>query len=747
MEKISGVIKNIVFKNIDNGYHVLNVGIDQQESIKVTAIHPSLAEGATYDFEGEWDDNKKFGKQFKSTITIESQPTNKEGVKAYLQSSFFPGIGPVIANRIVDYFGDDVLYILEGSSEQLLTIPGISKKKLIKIKESWGQNKEINTIMVFLRSHNISTVFAAKIYNFYKNDCINKILKNPYTLTNDLSGVGFLYADKIALSIGFDKEGYERIKACVVYVLEMAASSKGYCYLTPNQLVDEVLKLIGDIGVEKILGGILDLKNSGDIKTYNSIEDGEDRYYSIKMYNNEMYCAEKVYLLTETTPKLNIDVSEFDNNATIVYSEEQKLAIRGVLNNGVSIITGGAGVGKSSVAKKIVEILLKNKKRVCLVAPTGRAANRLMEIIGGGECFTIHRLLEVDMARGGFKKNEDNLIDYDFLICDETSMVDINLASALLKAIPTKCQVLFLGDFNQIPSIQAGNFFKDLIESNIIKVFRLTKIFRQGKDSDIIKYAHEINEGKLPEIESPFVDPSVWKNRNCIFIDSEAGDMEKQRSEYPDHSSMKYGMNLEKMVLELYTKTIPKYFKDQEIQILTPLNVGIGGTKILNTMIQEVVNPRKSNKPEIKVGDKIFRETDKIIVLKNNYDHMVYNGDIGVIISIDPSERTITCKFVGNKVITLNGVDLFDIGLGYCISIYKAQGSEFPICILPVISQYSFLLSRKLIYTAITRSKNFVVFVGERSALKRGIRKTDSDKRQTSLKEMLLERSRVKISI
>ena len=739
--KIIGILNRILFKNEENGYHVVSVDMPSLEDIKVTITQPNLYEGVTYEFQGEWVTHAKFGNQFKANIAFEVQPSTKEGLRAYLQSSFFPGIGPVIANRIVEHFGDNVIEILNQDSDKLLQVNGISKSKLAAIKAVWEQNKEINEVMMFLQQYNISTLFATKIYEFYGKNCVYQIKANPYKLATDISGIGFVFADKIALQIGFAEDSPERIKACINYILEQGTID-GHCYLMPKQIGIKSTELLKTDVKDKVQSLLDSLEKTNEIKTLKVL--GEDkRYYSRKIYFNETYCAEKIHALKDNEQSLRIDDSLLDSsNDNITLSEEQKNSVKGILGHGISVLTGGPGCGKTTTTKKLVNVLQSLGKKIVLAAPTGRAAQRMTEVIGSEAC-TIHRLLGWDHLNGGFLKNESNTLEADFIIIDESSMLDINLASSLLKATPYEAQILFIGDADQLPPVGPGDFFKDLISSDIVPVYRLNKIFRQGKESMIIKYAHDINKGITPNIETPLLTPEIWTNgTDCSFVDSGMADPYVDKKTLPKWSSLRYGLDITNMLIKLYTEIMPKYLgKDKEIQILIPMNVGDMGTIKINSIIQNLVNPHDSNKGEVKLKEKLFRVGDKVIQTKNNYDLGVFNGDIGRVIEATDSKSQLVVRFSEDREVAYEKSDIFELDLAYAISIHKSQGSEFDCVILPITMQHYRMLYRNLIYTGLTRAKKYAVFLGQRQALEKSVQNNNYEPRQTSLKHMLLDSS------
>lgn len=742
-EKITGTVERIIFQNNENSYYVLRVLRSDKNNDKeciVTANHLKICEELSYDFSGQWISNSKYGTQFKASKVVEVPPSNKEAMVKYLSSSFFKGIGPVIARKIVKKFGDQTYDILKNEIEKLLEVPGISKKKFDVIKKSWEINSEINEIMIFLQSYDISTLYATKIYEFFGQDCIAKIRLNPYELTQ-IENIGFKYADRIALSLGFEKDCKERISAGIKFILSESENNEGHCFLYHHQILQKSIDILG-VAIEDKIDEILQLLIDNNEIKLSTLND-EKRYYSNDIYYAERSVANRIDII-KNTPGIAINeniVREWEEelkNEEIQLSDEQKNAILGIVYEKVSVLTGGAGVGKTTVVKSLVKLLEKLKISFELCSPTGRASKRLQEVTGYSAS-TIHRLLQWDFVNRKFVHDQSNQLSCDFVIIDESSMIGISLLSSLLKAIPQDAQVLMVGDFNQIPPVSCGNPFKDLINSNFIKTFRLTNIFRQSDGSDIISFSYDIINGNVPEIESPLMAPEMWTNgSSCMFIDSDLHDTSKKWNDYPDYSTLYYNIDIVEMIRKLYCETINKYYKEKEIQILIPQNIGEIGTIKINKIIQDSINPASLDKPEIRIGENCFRKFDKIIVVKNSYDYDIFNGDLGKIIEVNPEERSCIIEISGeNKIVELKRDGLLLIKHGWAISIHKAQGSEFPIVILPIAMNYYRMLYRQLLYTGISRSKTLAILIGSHRALSIAVNNVDQSKRQTSLIEIL----------
>jgi exodeoxyribonuclease V alpha subunit len=830
LDRLSGIVERVTFHNAENGWSVLKVSpFNEPHKLVTVIIHQAkVFAGSSMDFYGTWSYHQKHGEQFKAERVIEKKPSTSAALEKYLGSGLIKNVGPKTAHKIVKFFHERTLQVFEETIEDLLQVPGIAEKKLTDIKNSWQEHRAIRDVMIFLQGYGISTLYAVKIFKIYGNDAISKVSGNPYQLARDIYGIGFFSADKIALNMGFEKDGIPRIEAGIKHVLA-AARDNGHCYLLESQIIKNAQDLLETGTPDQITNILLSLIAANEIKK-RELPDEKGRqvsaYYSNTIFFDEQYVAKRIKqwiaqpVIVDQT-RINKWLNRYCQNQSIVLSDEQQASVAGIAGKSFSILTGGPGCGKTTTTKVLVKLLQAMQMRVVLAAPTGRASQRMSEVIEY-EAKTIHRLLEWAPGKNGFKKGEDDSLQLDYLIIDECSMLDINLAAALLKAVPQNAQVLFIGDPDQLPSVGAGNVLHDLLQATCVPSFRLTKVFRQAEESMIIRFAHQINKGQIPRIESPFHKPGLWKDKaGCIFIDADEATQEQLQfigrakaairhtvttgeeqivqsgdkitgmmkreedalmidnllvQEFRDSSEIhapifnipdKFKhvdlMNIHKaqgnieelksiiksihpwsallhgvtgldMVLRLYTRSIPEYFgKDIEIQILSPQIRGSLGTLNLNQSIQQAVNPEQPGKKQIRVGERVYREGDRVIQTRNNYDLGVFNGDIGWITNIDMEDFSCLIQFGKQAPIAYEREDLTEISLAYGITIHKSQGSEFDAVIIPVATQHFKMLFRNIIYTGLTRAKQLCVFVGSRKALAMAVKQIDNRKRQTAL--------------
>ena len=813
-ENLRGIVQRITYHNPDSGWSVLRLApFNSPSSLETVTVHQTqVFAGATMEFHGAWTVHPQFGRQFKAVQAIEKKPATTAALEKYLGSGLIHGVGPKTAARIVRNFQENTLDVFEHDIGRLLEVPGIAKKKLQMIEEAWREHRVVREVMIFLQGHGISTLFSVRIYKKYGDQAIQIVSEDPYRLANDFYGIGFFSADKVALSLGLAEDSEQRITAAVRHVLA-AGREQGHCYLISTQITAEVGNLLGFNPENRLVVILRNMQAENHLKVRQLplVEGGElTCYYSKSLYYDEDFVAKKVNIMAHPCTIDREAAGKWINSHCqkqgISLSEEQAVAVQAVVANQFSVLTGGPGCGKTTTTLVIVRLLEHLGKRVLLAAPTGRAAQRMAEVIGR-EAKTLHRLLE--WQGGMFKKNEDQPLRADFLIVDECSMLDISLAASLLKAVPPGCQVLFIGDADQLPSVGAGNVLRDIIDSGSVACFRLTQIFRQAQESKIIEYAHQINKGITPQIDSPFKKPEIWQKMDCLFIDSEEAtkeqlgfvarvkrlydlqtpqleglttnenfyefrtseqirssyeedfvipkkflhvDLEKVRQAegYVDElkavlakvhpwSTLHYGFAAVDAVVRLYLEWIPKYHgQNCEIQILSPMTRGSLGTANLNKVIQEAANPPGKGKAQLSVGERIFRDGDRVIHRRNNYDLGVFNGDIGTILSIDNAGLSCVVAFSPDKrEVVYQKDDILELDLAYAITIHKSQGSEFGAVIMPVLTQHFKMLFRNLIYTGLTRARKLSVVVGTRKALAMAVHQQDTSKRQTALRLLL----------
>jgi len=777
--KFEGTILRITYQNSENGWSVVKVKPKEKPSLKLTVIvqQLGLTPGVTLDFEGEWNDHPTFGKQFKAQKALLKKPEGIDGLTSFLGSGSLKGIGPSIAKRIVKRFGEDTLEVLDNNPEKLIEITGISKKKLEVIKKSLEKQKNLREVMIFLAGHNIKGALASKIIKAYGNDTL-KVLKNdPYKLPQEIWGVGFITADEMGFKLGFERDCEKRIIGGIKYVLS-EARNVGHCYLTRDQILGQTEELL-EINLKK--GIDLYLKHEG-LKS-RDLEVGKG-YFSDDLFWAEEFIAKRVNHLKKIEVKNQKELTSkwcklYCERHDINLSEEQFDSIQRIVASPISLLTGGPGVGKTTTTRVLVKLLEAMKRHITLAAPTGRAAQRMSEVIGS-KSQTIHRLLIWDPKKKGFQKNEDNPIWTDFLIIDEASMLDVKLTASLFKAVRNNTQILFIGDPDQLPSVGPGSFLGDLIKSKAIPCFKLTQVFRQAKKSKIISFAHEINNEKIPKINTPIEHPHLWKEEtreDCLFIDSDeptreqmtfiekvknssgfsipskfehvdlaqlakstttAGDLKALSKKIHPFSTLNYNLTAREMIKKLVGETIPKYLGNQEVQILTPMIKGPLGTGSLNLLIQGSLNPPTPFKEEINHLGRIFREGDRVIQRKNNYDLNVFNGDIGFIKKVTSQALQVTYgEGLRGTVVDYSRENFDELDLAYSITIHKSQGSEFPVVIIPITTSHFTMLFKNLIYTGLTRAKKLAIFVGSRKALAMAIKNDGKQGRQTALAQLL----------
>lgn len=707
MIKLRCVVEHITYQNQENGWSVMKVKVKGYDNlVTLTGSLLDVPVGSVLLVDGDWRVDPKYGQQFVAQSWTEVMPATIYGIKKYLGSGLIKGIGPVYAKAIVSKFGLETIDVIENDIERLLEVPRLGKKRMEKIRESWEKQKDIKEVMLFLQGHGVSTAFAAKIYRKYEKESIAKVKENPYQLADDIWGIGFKTADGIASKMGYEKNDPRRCRSGILYRLNELAE-EGHVYAEPEQLVEAAVKLLEaeESPVRDALAKMIEAK---DVIADNEV------IYLPPFYYAENGSAKRLQTLLSTSSLLNASIAaepEAEYGAKpggIVYDEVQQAAIDKALESKVMVLTGGPGTGKTTTTQGIIAAFKSRGMRILLAAPTGRAAKRMTEATGM-EANTIHRLLEYN-PMDGYKRNEENPLEGDALIVDECSMIDILLFYNLMKAVPENMRLVLVGDINQLPSVGAGNVLRDIIDSQKIPVVRLTRIFRQAQSSRIVMNAHAINAGQFPNIKNGL-------DTDFFFINQEDADeiVKLIIGLVRDRLSRKYGMP-------------PK-----EIQVLTPMQRGTVGASNLNIELQNALNP---SGPSLARGGYTFRQGDKVMQIRNNYDKSVFNGDIGYITAVDTNERTLTVSF-DSRLVEYDITELDELTLAYAVTIHKSQGSEFPIVVMPVTMKHFVMLQRNLIYTGITRAKKICVLVGTTKALAYAIRNQTVSKRNTLLKERL----------
>lgn len=708
MEYISGVVERITYENQENGFSVLKIRAKGYPDL-ITAVG-NLAVvnvGAVIRLKGEWKMNTKFGKQFAVADYQETLPATVAGIEKYLGSGLIKGIGPVFSKRIVQRFREDTLRILEEEADSLIQVEGIGEKRLDQIKKAWQDQKEIKNVMLFLQSNGVSTAYAVKIFKTYGNESIEIVKSNPYRLADDIWGIGFKTADKIAQQMGFDKNSYERCRSGIVYVLN-ELSNEGHCYMPRAELVTETEKIL------EIETQLIDSTMDRLIEEKIVISDEGDAIFLPPFYYSEVGTVKRIKEIISFKSKfqqtnLEAIIENIQRRHKISYDQVQKEAIKIAAGAKFMILTGGPGTGKTTTILGMINFFQQMGGKVLLAAPTGRAAKRLSEA-AQMEAKTIHRLLEYQPPEG-YKRNGDHPLECDVLIIDETSMVDIILMYNLLKAVSNETVVILVGDVDQLPSVGAGNVLKDMIDSGVVDVIKLTRIFRQAQGSNIITNAHRINRGEFPKLQG-------GQKSDFFFIQEEEP------------------AKVVQLIRELCTKRIPAYYQVDpilDIQVLCPMHRGETGAANLNAVLQNALN---QGKVSLKYGGCDYRLGDKVMQIKNNYDKNVFNGDIGSITSIDMEERTLIINFDENPV-NYDATELDEVVLAYATTVHKSQGSEYQVVVSPFTTQHFMMLQRNLLYTCVTRAKKVFVLVGTKKAVAMAVKNNKITRRNTRLAERL----------
>ncbi|MGN1167929.1 MAG: ATP-dependent RecD-like DNA helicase [Lachnospiraceae bacterium] len=708
MEHLRCVVERITYQNAENGYTVLKCAAkNYKELVTVVGTMPDTHVGSVLLLEGFWKVDAKYGRQFSVEKFEETLPATVYGIEKYLGSGLIKGVGPKFAKRIVEKFGKDTLEVIEENPDALIEVEGIGKVRVERIKNSWKEQKEVKNIMLFLQSHEVSTSHATKIFKTYGSESIQIVKENPYRLADDIWGIGFKTADAIACKMGFEKEKFVRLRSGILYTLNKL-SENGHCYAVREQLIEKAIELL-DVEEPELEITLDDMIRSGDVMKE------EEAIYLPTFYFSETGCGKLLLRLLQTERKAEVNVDEITKKvicqSELSYDEIQLEAIRTAISSKVMVLTGGPGTGKTTTTMGIISAYRMAECRILLAAPTGRAAKRMSETTGM-EAKTIHRLLEYKPPEG-YQRNEEKPLEGDVLILDECSMVDVMLMYNLLKAIPEHMSLILVGDTDQLPSVGAGNVLKDVIDSGRVPVVRLTRIFRQAQGSRIIMNAHRINKGEAIDIRG-------GKDSDFFF----AG---KETNEEVVETLVKY-----------CTQNLPRYYHVdafRDIQVLTPMQRGICGAANLNQVLQEAMNPSKIF---LRRGGTQYRLHDKVMQIRNNYDKEIFNGDIGTITKVDMEERELTVDFDGRNV-NYDVSELDELTLAYAVTIHKAQGSEYPIVVMPFTMSHFVMLQRNLLYTGVTRAKKILVLIGEKKAVYYAIKNETTTDRNTKLAERLKE--------
>lgn len=737
LEKLAGYVEHIIYRNADNGYTVLNL-VSGEDEITCVGIFSAIAEGENIEATGDYTEHPTYGVQFKVESFEEKAPEDKEAIERYLGSGAIKGIGLALAARIVRRFQEDTFRIIEEEPERLAEIKGISERKAMEIASQVNEKRDLRQAMIFLQQYGIKMNLAVKVYQAYGQDVYGIIKENPYRLADDIEGVGFRTADEIAARVGIRMDSDFRIRSGILYAL-LQATAEGHTYLPERELTERAARLL-EVGAEQIEKQYMDLAIERKIilKQPEGADDMQAQVYAASFYYMEANTAVMLKQLNVgyDVPEIELEqrIRSIEKQTGMVLDEHQAAAVREAVRNGLLVITGGPGTGKTTTINTIIKYFELEGLDIFLAAPTGRAAKRMSETTGF-EARTIHRMLELNggmEGAGGFERNEQNPLEADVIIVDEMSMVDISLMHSLLKAVAVGTRLILVGDVNQLPSVGPGSVLRDIIDSHVCNVVMLTKIFRQASTSDIIVNAHKINHGEEVVLDNKSMDFFFLKRYDADVIIN--------------------------VVLQLIGQKLPKFVEATpfDIQVLTPMRKGLLGVERLNGILQRYLNPPAADKAEKEYGEILFREGDKVMQTKNNYQLPweirtkfgltvdkglgVFNGDMGIIRRINDFAEMMLIEFDEGRMVEYPYKLLDELELAYAITIHKSQGSEYPAVVIPLLSGPSMLMNRNLLYTAVTRARRCVTLVGNDATFYQMVRNTSQQKRYSGLCDRLREK-------
>ncbi len=713
MAQLRGIVDRITFQNEENGYTVARLQVEGSTAYDnrlatIVGEMLSINPGETVVLEGEWTTHKQYGAQFKIESYETVYPSTVEGMRRYLGSGLIKGIGPVTAKRIVNHFGKEALDVIERDPKRLVEVEGLGAKRAKWIIKAWEDQREIHNVMLFLQSHEVGTGYAVKIWKRYGHEAVELIRENPYRLSVDVWGIGFLTADRIAQKMGIPAHSDRRIQAGLLHVLNEAADKEGHVFLPEDALIESCAEAL-DVPVDAIAPCVAQLLSE------ESVVVDDKRVYLPHLYYAEQGAATRCYQLSQVQRielgNIPAEIKVIEQRDGVTFAPRQKLALEKALSHNLLVLTGGPGTGKTTTIKGLIALLEARKKKIALAAPTGRAAKRMSEATGH-EAKTIHRLLKFSPSEMTFEKNFENPLEIEALIVDEISMVDTVLMNSLLRAVPISASVVLVGDVDQLPSVGAGNVLKDVIASGIVEVVELNEIFRQAQTSRIITNAHAINLGEMPYLQN---------DRDSDFFFLEVSE--------PDQ--------VVETVCGLCASRLPRTYRldgIEDIQVLVPMYRGETGANNLNRVLQDELNPKGQ---EMTRGGIRFREGDKVMQVRNNYDRDVFNGDIGRIQGIEDDIFRVRFQ---DRIIEYEFSELDELVLAYAMSVHKSQGAEFRAVVMPLTTQHYMMLQRNLLYTAITRARELVILAGTKQALGMAVRNNRVAERHTTLTQRIQNR-------